>query len=155
MLFRKGANSQKKMKQKMTETLPLLVGSLVSVREKMKGAATAWRSAFTNAKVLHAIDFVRYGDRTLFELYFEILHPTEGSACWWIDIEWKEQNILVNASLRRKIDLEEADVWDQSVNAQSDLEAFQFIADLFDEIADIAHEKPTLFRSAPVFWNAI
>ena len=108
---------------------------LASVREKMKSAAIAWRSSTPQVTVEHGIEFARYGERLVLELFVEVSIPNGRSACWWIDLEPKDRVVAFQATLRNNDGILEIQVWERHESEQEVDSALKLVESLMLEIA--------------------
>jgi hypothetical protein len=119
---------------------------LASVREKMKSAAIAWRSSTPQVSVEHGIEFARYTDRLVLELFVEVSIPNGKSACWWIDLEPKDRVVTFEATLRKNDGIKEIQVWERHESEQEVDGALNLVESLMREI-----EREASFAGVAMF----
>jgi hypothetical protein len=122
------------------EFLVRVIADLSNVRARMKTIARSLNAVFPKAVIRDNLEFAKYQDRHLIELYIDIALGEGKSLCWWIDIEGVRQVWNVEASLRRDDGEGEDSVWKARYQAATVEELFSQLSVVLDEMERFARQ---------------
>lgn len=112
-------------------------------REKFKIIANLIRNQ-GGVDVRHGIDIVRYQERVVLEMFIELSKEGGNYVCWWFDVENVDGKFQIDASLRRRVDIDEESIWQKTETTESVEQLAERFKILLSETSDEIQTKGVL-----------